>query len=425
MYAEDNMSYNDDYEESYLENNNSNKSSIWSLLLRILIIFLCIILVIWIISKFVSGKKVENDGVVFNNNIDSLRLASEKYFFIEDNLPKNNEEITISLREMNDKGLVSEIKDYKNNACSVIENESYSSLKKTDVAYTLTVKLTCNEEEKEYLYHYDLENGKCLSCDGNTYMDGNTFVLVEDTYNDNLTVEENEEINKLNINCNDWSDWTDIDLDNDKLLVRTRKLYKGSKTIPAGVEKVYGEWSEYFETEIPQIDGLEVEVKEEVKENWSEEKTTTDYITNSDTIKVISASSSGGGSSCKTTTKEVRAKLSASEYASYNSKGLIVALHDTYYDNTNCDDNKTCYKKVYDATYKKQTKSCTSSPSVTTYVYQELTQESVKLYRYRIVTTREVQGETLTTDWVEKLEDGYTKIDEKTQYSYKDTVCKG
>ena len=87
MYTEDNMAYNDNYEENnYVESNNNN--SIWGLLLRILIIFVCLLLVIWIISKFIGGKKVENDGVVFNNNLDTIRLASEKYFFLEDNLPK-------------------------------------------------------------------------------------------------------------------------------------------------------------------------------------------------------------------------------------------------------------------------------------------------------------------------------------------------
>ena len=438
MYTEENMSYNS-YDENYEENNyNDNKgSSIWSLLLRILIIFLCLLLVIWIISKFVGGKKVKNDGVVFEENVTAVQYASEKYFFLQNNLPKENESITISLKEMNDKGLIQEVKDYKNNTCSTDVNESFATLKKTDFAYVLTLKLTCNEENKEEVIYYDLKTGECLSCGGITYMDGSSLVIgSEETEkdetendqefeNDNIDVEENKELEKLNINCNEWSDWTDINLNNDKLLVRTKKLYKGTKTTTAGFEPVYGEWSDYTETPIPQLEGLEVEIKEEVKEVWSEEKTTTDYITNSDTIKVITATTTNGSSSCNTVTKQVRAKLSASEYANYNSKGLIVAVHDTYY-NMDCDDDcNTCYKKVYDVTYKKQTKSCSNSTPVTTYTYQELTQSPVTLYRYRTVAKQEVKGETITTDWVEKLEDGYTKTDEKIVYSYKDTVCKG
>lgn len=425
MYTEENMSYDSNYDDNYSENNYSDnkRSSIWGLLLRILIIFLCLLLVIWIISKFVGGKRVLNDGTVFNKNIDAFQFASEKYFFLQNNLPKENDSITISLKDMNDKGLIEEVKDYKNNVCSTNTNDSFATLERTNIAYMMTLKLTCNEEEKEKILYYDLENGECLTCGGNTYMDGSSLVIGSEENTDNDL--ENTEFENLNINCNNWSDWTDTNFDNDKLIVRTKKLYKGTKTTTDGFETVYGEWSNYIETPIPQIEGIEVETKEELKEAWSEEKTTTEYITNSETIKVITATTTPGGSSCRTVTKNVRAKLSTSEYANYNSKGLIVAVHDTYY-NTDCGkDSKSCYQKVYDVTYKKQTKSCSSSPDVTTYTYQELATTPVMLYRYRTVTQKPVKGETITTDWVEKLEDGYIKTDEKTVYSYKDTVCKG
>jgi len=437
MYTEENMSYNN-YEENYEDSNYNDKgSSIWTLLLRILIIFLCLLLVIWIISKLVGGKKVVNDGTVFAENLKTIQYASEKYFFLENNLPKDNESITISLNDMNNKGLVEEVKDYKKNSCSKSSDESFATMKKTDVAYVLTLKLTCNEEQEEKIFYYDLKNGECLSCGGVTYMDGSLAIgslennetdESEDDYEidtDGYDDEKDKEIEKLNINCNDWSEWTDIDLNNDRLLVRTKKLYKGTKITTDGFVPVYGEWSEYTETPIPELEGLEVEVKEEIKDTWSEEKTTTSYITNSDTIKVITATTTNGGSSCKTTTKQVRGKLNSSQYASYNSKGLIVALHDSYYDKECDEDCKSSYQKIYDVTYKKQVKTCSNTSPVTTYTYQELTQTPVTLYRYRTVAKQEVKGETITTDWVEKLEDGYTQTDEKVVYSYKDAVCKG
>lgn len=434
MYTEENIEYGNDYEENYIENdyNGNKRNSIWTLLLRILIIFLCLLLVVWIISKFIGGKKVKNDGLVLKNNISDIRKASEKYFFLENNLPKQtNDSVTISLSDMNNKGLISEVKDYKGKVCSTNSNESFSTLQKTDVAYLMTVRLTCNEENKEESYYYDLTNGECLSCNGDTYMDGSSIVIngsnnnSNDSNNENNNSNNEDEISKLNINCNTWSNWTDLKLNDDNLLVKTRTLYKGVKTTLDSVVPVYGEWSEYQETPITEAEGIEIEVKQEVKETWSEEKTTTDYIENSDTIKVISVTATGGGSSCQTSTQQVRAKISPSEYAKYNSQGLIVALHNVYYD-TDCDtDCNTCYQKVYDVTYKKQSRNCTSTPSVTTYVYQELVKETKDLYRSRTVSTKEVKGETVYSDWVEKLEDGYTKTDEKTQYSYKDTVCKG
>lgn len=430
MYTEENMTYNDNYDDEYIENNtDGNNGSIWTLLLRILIIFLCLLLIIWIISKFVGGKKINNDGVVFNNNLDTIRLASEKYFFIGNNLPENeNDSITISLSEMNTKGLVSEVKDYENKVCSTKSDESFATIKKTNIAYELVVKLTCNKEQKEITYYYDLENMECLSCNGNTYMDGTLADSNDQEEEDNsneFTDTELDEIDKLNINCNNWSPWTSIKIEDNRLIVKTRTLYKGYKTTTDGIKTTYGEWSSWSETPIAETSGIEVETKDEVIEKWSDNKTTTSYITNSDTIKVISASSVGTEKNCSTSWKQVRETVSASKYFDLNEDGLVIAVHDTYYDKE-CDNNcNTNYQKVYDITYKKKSTSCTGGDKITMYTYQELEKVSVKMYRSRTVKTENVKGETIYSDWVSKLEKGYIKTDEKIEYSYKDTSCKG
>lgn len=423
MYTEENLDYNDyDYQYEDSKDNNGG-SSIWTLLLRILIIFLCLLLIIWIVSKFIGGnKKVNNDGVVLNNNLDTMRLAAEKYFFIEDNLPSNEDDsITIGLKEMNDRDLVAEVKDFQNNTCSTSSNESYVTVKKTNIAYELIVKLTCNKEQKEVIYYYDLESKECLSCNGNTYMDGNLVIEdSKDEYED-LTDEENEEIDKLNINCNNWSPWTSIKIDDSLLIVKTRTLYKGYKEVN---KTVYGEWSSWSETPVEAKDGIEVETKEEIVSKWSEDKVTTDYITNSEIVKVVSATSTTSDKSCSTSYKEVREKVSASKYFDLNDDNLVIALHDTYYENKTTD-GKTKLEKVYDITYKKKKTTCSGGSSVTVYTYQELIQEPVTMYRYRTVEEQSLKDDRIYTEWVEKLEDGYIKTEEKIEYSYKDTTCKG
>jgi len=404
MYTEENMDYVDNYnEENNQEYNDDNGVSYGTILIRILIIFVCLLLVIWLISKLVGGKKIVNDGTVLNNNIDTIRLASEKYFFLNNNLPElNGESITITLTELKGQNLISEIKDYKGNTCGKEANTSYATLKKTDVAYELKIKLTCDEEQKEVTYYYDLETGECLSCNGNTYMDG-SLVLGG---NNNTDDEEKDPADDLDINCNSWSKWTTTKLNDDKLLVRTRTLLKGYKLTEGTVKVVYGNWSSYTETPITPSENIEVEVKEETKSVWSGNKTTTKKISDSDTIKVISKNAKND-----TYTKTVREKISLSEYARLKNDGAEVTVHDTYHENGTL---------VYDISYKKEV-----SGKVTVYTYQELKTEKVNMYRYRTVTQEVVKGETVYTDWVEKLPEGYSKSDELIQYSYKDTSCKG
>lgn len=433
MYTEENMEYNDNYDRNDYDNNSDNDNGIsyGTLLIRILIIFICLLLVIWLISKLIGGKKVENDGTVFNSNIDNIRLASEKYFFLDNNLPENDDEsVTITLTELNGQNLISEIKDYKGNACNTNAGSSYATITKTSVAYELKIKLTCNEEQREVTYYYDLEDGECLSCNGNTHMDGslalggsNNTDNKEDTDN-NETNNDKTNVDDLEINCNKWSDWTTVKLNDDKLLVRTRTLLKGYKTTSEGINIIYGPWSDWQETPIISSDTLSVEVKQEIRPVWSELKTTTDKISNSDTIKIISVSTTPGEKVCDTSYKTVRKEVSYSEYSKLINQGIKVTVLDTYTKKTCTTDCESSYSLVYEIAYTKKTTDCENSEEVTTYTYQELTSQTVNLYRSQTITKEIVKGETVYTDWVEKLPEGYIKSDELIQYSYKDTVCK-
>lgn len=438
MYTEENMEYND----NYVENEEDNKGSIWTLLLRIVIIFVCLLLVIWLVSKLMSGRNSENDDKVFAKNFNDVQLASEKYFFIEKNLPeKDGESITITLQDMNNKGLVAKVFDKDGKACDTSSNASYATLTKTSAAYELKIKLTCEDERSEKTHYYAINNYECLTCTDETYMDGSLVLedseIEEDTETDtevggtsggNTIIED---ANDLEIKCNEWSDWTTIKLNDSKLQVRTRTLYKGYKVLSGKENITYGEWSDWSTTKVEASDKLEVEVKKEEKEieTWSANKTTTDYSQIKDkvangTIKVVDTKSSSTGGYYKesTATKEV----SASEYQSLNAKGQVISVLDTYYKVDCTEDCNSCYTKVYKIKYK--TKTWVSGSSVTTYTYQEkeLAKESVDLYRYRTISKEITEGEKIYTEnWVEKLEEGYIKTEERVEYSYKDTVCKG
>ena len=397
MYTEDNR----DFDEEYEEEDNRSSFPYTKLIIKILIIFVCLLLAIWIISKLVGGsRKAENknDGTIFNNNIQELKKSAEEYFF-NDNLPQNiGDTKTISLGELNSLNKIKELRDYNDKVCSKEADKSYASITRKDLYYELKVKLTCDEENKEYIYYYELENNN------------------EDNNDDN-------EIYDLNINCKTWTEWTDKKLNDNSLLVRTRTLIKGYKII--GEETItYGPWTEWTNEVINSSDTLEVETKEELDVIWSENKTTTSKISNSDTIKIIDTKTTNNGTSCynKTTYENAIGTFTQSEYTKLEAKGLIVSLKDSYWVRDN-----NGYHKEYKAVYKKETtKKVCSDNYVTTYTYQELITANVIKYRSRTITKGLINTKVVYTDYVETLPKDYIKVDgsEKTQYSYKTTVCK-
>ena len=339
MYTEDNRDFDDNYDDNYENNNDSFHYT--KLIIKILIIAICVIIVIWLIYKLIglSKNNIKNDGTVFNNNVKTIKSASEKYFFEDNNLPQNvDDTLTITLGELTSLGRVDTIRDYKNRACSTNRDASYSKLLKTKTYYELKVKLTCDEETKEYTYYYNLQ---------------------EEDKND-----EDEEIRNLNINCNNWSDWTDKKLSDSSLLVRTRTLVKGYKVV--GTETTtYGPWSEWSTTVATPSDTLEVESKEETIVAWSANKETTDKISNSDTIRIIDTKTTEGDYTCynKKVEEKVTADVTYEEYYDLLDKGLVVSLNNTYWKKANGQ-----YVNVYNVTYKKvTTKKVCSRSKITTY----------------------------------------------------------
>ena len=431
MFTEDNNFYDDNQNENYdneynsmemtsepYEEDDKKKFPFKDVIIKVLIVFGCLLLIIWLVSLVKGGKKsvVLNDGQVLESNIEKIRLASEEYFFIGKNYPtKEKDEKTVSISDLG----IQEVKDYNGKVCSNDTSSTYVKLLKSDIAYELTINLTCPEEVKNIVFYYDLKNGKCLSCNGNTKMDGS--LSLDDDKNDNSIVSNNSNNNNVNISCDDWSSWTTTKINDDNVLVKTRVIFKGYKKTPGNVVISYGKWSDWSDTLIVPNETLEVETNSEVVSAWSENKTTTNPVTASDTIKVLDVQTTGGGQSCSNVSTNVRADLTASTYQQYMASGLVVKLNKVY--NKKVDGK---YVLLYDTTYKKYTKKCSTNPTVTTYTYQELVSTTVTKYRSRAIIKVQERDTVDYTDYVETLPNGYTKVDgsEITQYSYKYNVCK-
>ena len=431
MFTEDNNFYDDNQNENYdneynsmemtsepYEEDDKKKFPFKDVIIKVLIVFGCLLLVIWLVSLVKGGKKsvVLNDGQVLESNIEKIRLASEEYFFIGKNYPtKEKDEKTVSISDLG----IQEVKDYNGKVCSNDTSSTYVKLLKSDIAYELTINLTCPEEVKNIVFYYDLKNGKCLSCNGNTKMDGS--LSLDDDKNDNSNDSNNSNNNNVNISCDDWSSWTTTKINDDNVLVKTRVIFKGYKKTPGNVVISYGKWSDWSDTLIVPNETLEVETNSEVVSAWSENKTTTNPVTASDTLKVLDVQTTGGGQSCSNVSTNVRADLTASTYQQYMASGLVVKLNKVY--NKKVDGK---YVLLYDTTYKKYTKKCSTNPTVTTYTYQELVSTTVTKYRSRAIIKVQERDTVDYTDYVETLPNGYTKVDgsEITQYSYKYNVCK-
>lgn len=415
MYTVDDKYNDEDYNYQNTDDSGSWKEN-RGLIIKIIIICLCVIVLIWLI---ISLKKTNNNEVTYdmsthNANVAKIRLAAEKYFFM-DNLPKENATKTITLKDLKDKKLLNDITDSNNKVCS--DNSTISMDNKT--AYVMKIKLSCSVNEKEETFFYNKTNYKCMNCNGNTYMDGKADIV------DNNTTEE--------YNCNNWSEWTTKRVNNVDLSERSRVMVKGVKYEKQ--EKVtYGEWTEFSETEVVQNENIEIETKKVIEDRWSEEKTTTTKVENSDKIKVISTQREGNGSYTycpsgytKQDGKCVAVKVGDLNYIQYNTYNVI---------NKPCDDVKV--EKNIEGKYETIYKSCSyivttdlrrsAGNSVTYYTYQELVPTEVTYYRFRTIKKEEIKGNAIYTDGYyeeSSLPQGFEKLDgsEKIEYSYKLSSC--
>ena len=443
MYSEEfdnNMSYNDEQYVDYDYQQEEQKPSFWNenkgLIIKIIIIVLCVLILIWLFLKIRgnnSNSTTNGDSmVVYNSNIDTMRLALEKYFFIDGNMPKDGETSVVTLSDLNGKGYIGEVVDANNKSCDV--NKSTATLYKDTTSYVMTINLTCGSMSTPKVYNYGIDTKACLNCTGFTYMDGTTN-------NESTDKEENENKDESNdettfeetLSCKVWSDWTDKKLDDDLYDVRTRVLVKGIKK--GGVKELitYSDWSEYTTNVIVPSANTEVEVIVKTEEKW-ETKTSDKEVVESDTIRNVKKETTSNGSYSYCPKGYTKENKQCVKYSGIKVGNLTYVQYNTYKVlNKPCDgpfveDGKTIIKNCQYQIKEDVIDLKWGTSYKTTYTYEELTKTDVTYYRSRTKTTEVINEETVTTDdYMEEkdLPEGYVKLEgsEKTEYSYKLKVC--
>ena len=126
-------------------------------ILKFIIIIIVLVIVINLLP-FNKKSRVEQSKV-FSNNMSKLKEVGNNYFN-EDNIPKDEEEVIITLDELVKENKIENLKDKNGNTCDA-EN-SYLKVFKISVGYELEVNLVCGEEKDNSFIYLGCFN-KCNS----------------------------------------------------------------------------------------------------------------------------------------------------------------------------------------------------------------------------------------------------------------------
>ena len=419
MYTESDYE-NNDFDEYNVDEENTYQESSWdrnkSLIIKIIIIVLCVLLLIWLISKLGKKKEVPSN---YDSNVTAVRLAAEKYYFINNKPSTGKQSITVS--DLESRGLITKVVDANGNACKT--NNSTVTLENNSINYIMSIRLDCGNDTETRNFYYRIDNYACENCGGNTYMDGTngpTPVEPEDP--------ENPEDPGNSYTC-EWSDWTTTRNYDNSLIERTRVVVKAQKENKKE-EIVYGEWSEYSEDEITATDTLEVQTKTQNKDEWVS-MTSSSVVYASDTIRNVQKHSTSG----------TKYTYCPSGYEKYDgrcrkSNGATRTISATDYVKLSGAERKNCKPKretanklvyVCGGGYTYTDLKTGYSGGSTYYTYEQLNRSQVTLYRSRTKETKVTILEPTVTDYILKTEvpTGYTIVpgSERTEYSYKLSSC--
>ena len=263
----------------YYEDDNNVKLKIdWkNLILKLILILLVILLIIWI---FPMPKLDTFYSKVYNDNLNTMKEASENYF-TSDKLPsKTGDSVTIKLQDMLDKKLVTNFTDKNNNQCS--STNSFATVTKTDNSnYVLKVQLSCDEKTDyilENLNTTSISNNKKVnnnSSDNNTSDDKDED---DDNEDDGIEIDEsilNEKENKYE------KGYSDVEYQYKKAITKTTTTY----VCPEGYVKDNNVCYKYETGET--IDATPLYFDDVVIKTDAKKNTTGGYTKKADVIKTI------------------------------------------------------------------------------------------------------------------------------------------
>ena len=444
MYTEENEFNYDDYLDE-ADNYNSKKPFIdFKFILKVIAIIVLIVLIIFLVFKIrnknLNNNKPKKDDsvdtvVVMNDNYSLVRDAAHIYFFENKHLPeKVGESNSVNVKELINEELLVNVKDSDGSLCGY--NTSNATITRNKSDYELKINLVCASGRDEKIYYYDLE-GKCLTCNGETYQpssstpdkeseevkDPTAETKTETNNNNNNNTNSNVNNNTNNNNssnntnnnsnnnnnssyvCGIYSNWTREYKNDSNLDMETRTLVKAYKN-----EVVYGEWSN--ETTEPITGSSNLEVRTSVKN----EQVTSERCSNESTTKP--ASKDG-----RTITSRVESHSSTKKVC---SGGKTITKTLTKWDNSAYSCKSYGIGKVV-CTYKTK-KTCTNkktTSNVTYYKYCDTVIENVSKTYYQ---SRTISYNPVYTSYIleSEIPSGYTKVDgsEIKEYRYREKCGK-
>ena len=417
MYTESDYE-NNDFDEYNVDEENTYEESSWDrnkgLIIKVIIIVLCVLILIWLISKLGKKKEVPSN---YDSNVTTVRLAAEQYFFLNNKPGTGKQSITVN--DLVNKNLLKEVNDANGKACNI--KNSPVTFENNSVNYIISIKLDCGDDTETRNFYYRLDNYACENCGGNTYMDGTNGPQKPE---EPETPEEPE-----NPYTCEWSPWTTTRNYDNSLTERTRVVVKAQKENKKE-EVVYGSWSSWSEDEIEESDTLEVQTKEQNKDEWVS-MTSSSAVSASDTIRNVQRHSTSG----------TKYTYCPSGYEKYDgrcrkSNGATRTISATDYVKLSGEERKSCKPKR--ETANKLVYVCGGGYSYTDlktgytggstyYTYEQLNRTTVTMYRSRTKEVKVTILEPTVTDYILKTEvpSGYTIVpgSERTEYSYKLSSC--
>jgi len=218
------------------EENNSN-FAFKDLIIKILFLVIVIFIIIWLfptkgyINKQIDKKIGVSENQVFTNNINTMKNAALGYY-IGANLPQENTKMT--LEEMLDKNLLTEITDNNGKTCDT--KKSYVEVTKNKEEYKLKVNLACKNKE-EYVISYFGAYDYCTSdvCEKKKLTENKT----EETNNKD-SASECEYLKSGNgywTNYGNWSNWTTKKVNssnNRQVQTKVEQVQTGTQKVQAG-----------------------------------------------------------------------------------------------------------------------------------------------------------------------------------------------